>query len=128
MARGKDAHQAKKDALNALGKDLSRRAGSACELCEARDGCRPMALADAADPPELGDAVLLCQRCKEALTAKRLPGDTADYRFLEGVAWSEVPPVQITAVRLLRRLDADWASETLDGLWLSDEIAARLEA
>lgn len=38
--------------------------------------------------------------------------------------------MQITAVRLLRRLAADevaWAQEAADGLWLPDEVQLRLD-
>lgn len=126
MARGKDAHEARAQAVSALGKALSRRAGSACELCGDRDGCRPVEVEPLPEEPDVDDAVLLCARCRDALEARRLPGDPADYRFLEGPVWSEVLPVQVTAVRLLRRVDADWARETLDGLWLSEEATARL--
>jgi hypothetical protein len=40
--------------------------------------------------------------------------------------WSEVQPVQVASVRLLRRIDAPWATEALDGLWLDEEQEARI--
>jgi protein PhnA len=130
MARGRDRHDERVAALAALGKDLSRRAGSACELCGAASGCQPIEVEPPPeDGPELDAALLACPRCREALVARRLPGEPADYRFLEGVAWSEVLPVQVAAVRLLRRVAADgaaWAAECAEGLWLSDEVRARL--
>jgi len=118
---------ARKQSLSGLGKVLSRRSGSACELCGAGAGCQPMEVTPLPEEPTDDMALLACERCRDALTARRLPGDTADYRFLESSAWSEVLPVQVTAVRLLRRVaDADvaWARELLDGLWLSDDVQA----
>jgi hypothetical protein len=51
--------------------------------------------------------------------------DSNAFRFLEGVVWSEVLPVQLSAVRLLQRFadeDAAWARECLDGLFLDPEV------
>ena len=47
------------------------------------------------------------------------------YRFLEGVVWSDLPAVQVCAVRLLRQVAEDgaaWAAETLEGLYLDPDI------
>lgn len=127
MSRGRAQHDAKKAALSALGKDLSRRAGSACELCGGKDQPRPH-LIPPPEEPDLDTAALLCTSCRELVDGGRLL-DAADMRFLETAIWSEVPPVQIAAIRLLRRVadgGVDWATEALDGLWLPDEIQERL--
>lgn len=128
MSRGRAEHQAKQAALQALGKDLSRRAGSSCELCGGKENPRPHLV----PPPEeasLDTAALLCEPCRSMVEGGRLL-DAADMRFLEQAIWSEAAPVQIAAIRLLRRvadeLEADWATDALDGLWLPEEIEARL--
>ncbi len=127
MARGRDRHDARAAALAALGKDLSRRAGSACELCEGKDAPRPTPI----PPPDeatLDAAILACSRCRELLEGGRLP-DASDLRFLETAIWSEIPPVQIAAIRLLQRLVDDeiaWAIEAREGLWLDEETEARV--
>lgn len=131
MAKGRQAHQAAQQALSALGKDLSRRAGSGCELCGESTGCRPHAVPPVGDEVELDTALLACPRCRDAMDSKRMPGNPDDYRFLEAVVWAETAPVQVAAIRLLRRLVADdvaWARETNEGLWLPDEIADRVSA
>ncbi len=116
MARGKDAHDARIHAVAALGKALSRRAGSRCELCEAGSGLRPVEVPPLPEEPDLDAALLLCERCRDLIDAKRLPADTHDLRFLAAAIWSDLPPVQTTAERLLRRLapDTPWAAEALD--------------
>jgi len=41
--------------------------------------------------------------------------------------WSDVPAVQVVAVRLLRKLSeegATWAREAMDGLYLEDSVRA----
>jgi protein PhnA len=129
MARGKDRHDAHRAALLALGKDLSRRAGSGCELCEEGFDHRPIEVQPTLADPALDRAILACARCRDTMTAKRLPREAADFRFLETAAWADPVPVKVAAVRLLRRLDAEgvgWASEVLDGLWLPEEVEERL--
>ena len=129
MARGLDEHKARRDALSALGKDLARRSGRKCELCEV-GGQRldPHEVTPLPEEPHLGQAVLLCAECSHAaLSEKKVRlGDLNRWRFLEGVVWSDVAPVQVVAVRLLRRVagaGAEWAVELEQGLYLSDSVA-----
>ncbi|MEN0067975.1 MAG: phnA protein [Myxococcota bacterium] len=116
-------------AYEALGKDLARRARSRCELCDQPRSLRVLPV----PPPEEADldaAILVCEPCREWIEGGRI-ADPNELRFLETAGWSDIPPVQIVAVRLLRRLveeaDARWASDVLDGLWLTDEITERLD-
>ena len=125
MARGYDEHQERLQAVNALGRPLSRRSGSACELCDAR-GTRldPFEVAPIPEDPAPDLSLLACERCHGVLAGAKI--DRPDeFRFLAGLAWSEIPPVQVTAIRLLRRIaseDIAWARETLDNLYLDPEI------
>ncbi len=129
MARGRAQHDAKQQALAALGKDLSRRAGSACELCGGKDTPRPT-LVPPPSEPDLSTAILACARCRDLLGGGRL-GPPDDLRFLLSTVWSDVEPVQVAAVRLLRRLVRDevaWAQEAEDGLYLDEDLEARISA
>ena len=132
MAKGYESNKARKAALSALGRALARRAGSHCELCDAAGvSLHPWEVPPApADDPDLDRTLMLCQRCGDGASGGRL-GDNGDWHFLEGQAWNTLPPVQVTAVRLLRRLaseDVGWAQDTLDGLFLDDEITAWIDA
>ena len=129
MARGRDASQARKGAVAALGKGLSRRARSRCELCEGDQDPRVIEVPPTEDEPSEDAALLACALCRDDIDGKKL-GDLGRLRFLETAIWSEVPPVQVVAVRLLRRVaeHEDWARETLDGLWLDEDMAARVDA
>ncbi len=127
MAKGLDRHQAHKQAVAALGKNLSRRASSRCELCEATQGLAVIEVF-ARDEPDEETAILACERCRTALSKGPDPQD--NLRALEGSAWSEVTPVQVAAVRLLQALsnaEIAWAQQTLDGLWIPDEITALVD-
>ncbi|MCB9741182.1 MAG: phnA protein [Alphaproteobacteria bacterium] len=123
MARGRDQYDAHQAALNALGRPLSRRARSACELCGASGSLSVVELEGGPEEPDEDWALLLCERCRELPGAKRL--DAADLRFLETTVWSEIRPTQILAVRLVRRMAEDevmWARECVESLYLDPEI------
>lgn len=127
MARGKDLHDAHQAAVASLGRGLSRRARSRCELCGESGSLHVLEVPPTGEEPSEDAAILACARCHPLLTDKRLRAD--ELRFLETAVWSEILPVQVLAVTLLRRLAAGevvWARDTLDGLWLSDEVAERV--
>ncbi len=130
MAKGLDKHRARQDALSLLGKTLARRSRRRCELCE-EAGVRldPSEVEPLPEEPALEQAILLCERCAGGANHGRL-GDTNQWRFLDGVVWSDVPPVQVTAVRLLRAVaatGADWATALDETLYLADDIAAWID-
>lgn len=129
MARGHDLHQARKAAVAALGRHLTRRSGSVCELCGGGADLRPVEVEPVGDEPGLDRAMLACGRCRELAGLKKLERDATELRFLETAVWAEVLPVQLSAIRLVRRLAAaevGWARECLDGLWLDEETEALL--
>ncbi|MCB9668610.1 MAG: hypothetical protein H6736_03445 [Alphaproteobacteria bacterium] len=119
---GKSRHDEKKAALAALGRPLSRRARSRCELCEANQGLQPVLLR-ASEEPELENVLLLCGRCADVVRGGRIDAPD-DLRFLEQVVWSEVPVQQAVAVRMLARVDAPWADVTRENLWVDEAVQA----
>jgi protein PhnA len=124
MARGRDAHRARQAELAALGKDLSRRARSKCELCLESAPLTPTPLFPE-EPYELDGTLLLCERCGTLLGSGRHEG-AETLRFLETAIWSELRPAQVAAVHVLERLagedEAGWAREAADTLWLDAEV------
>ena len=126
MARGRDAHQARLQAVAGLGRLLARRARSKCEICE----CKGQRLTVIEVPPvdgapEADRAIMICESCQRAVEGGKLDAD--HWRILEGLVWSELPPVQVVAVRLTRRVRDDgvsWAGNALDGLYLEPDIEA----
>jgi protein PhnA len=130
MAKGYDTHQARNLALQALGKDLTRRAKSKCELTGASGtALRAYEVPPIADEPELDRTLLLSEACHAVLERpKTLAGQ--EWRSLAESVWAEMPAVQVVSWRLLAVLATkeDWAREALDGVFLDDEIQAWADA
>jgi protein PhnA len=123
MATGRDKHQDHQAAVAALGRTLSRRARNKCELCETSASLKVVEVEPTLEEPEEARAILICSDCERALNGGEAKPNTL--RFLESVVWSQTLPVQLSAVRLLRKLSdegATWATDCLDGLFLDPEI------
>jgi protein PhnA len=124
MAKGYDEHRERQSLVNMLGKQLARRSRSHCELCGASDV--PLSVFEV--PPEQADptaetALFLCEECRSPIDNPRQFNATR-WHFLTECVWSDIPAVQVMAVRLLRRLSDKeaWASATLEDLYLDQEI------
>ena len=129
MAKGFQQNQERNQALSSLGKDLTRRARSQCELC-ASSGEKLVVheVPPAPAEPSLESSMFICQICADQIRhpARR---DPDHWRCLNTSAWSEVPAVQVTAVRLLRALESEqWAGALLEQIYLEPEIEAWLES
>lgn len=126
MGKGYETHQARVAALQALGKDLARRAKSKCELTGAAGvPLRPYEVPPVAEEPDLERTLLLCEACHEVLEQpKRLAGRS--WQGLAEVVWSEMPAVQVVAWRMLQCLAMreDWAREVMEEVFLDPEVEA----
>lgn len=124
MAKGLEKHQARQAALNLLGKDLTRRSGAKCELCEASGTpLRVFEVPPEEEEPDLDKCIFLCGNCSEQLSnPKRL--DVGHWRCACQSVWSEVPAVQVMAARVLDRLGKTelWAREALEDVYFEEDI------
>lgn len=120
--------QARQEALTMLGRDLTRRSKAKCELCgTAGESLFAIEVEPVPAQPDPDHAVFLCAPCKDGNAGGKL--DPNRWRFLESMIWSEILPVQVTAVRLCRRLEGagvGWAGDVLASLYLSPEVEAML--
>jgi protein PhnA len=126
MGKGYDNHQSRVAALQAIGKDLARRAKSKCELTGAA-GVRllPYEVPPVALAPDLDRTLLVSEACHEVLeNPKRLAG--RQWNCLAEIVWSEMPAVQVVAWRMLKRLaqNEDWAREVVEEVFLDPEVEA----
>ena len=127
MAKGFEANRVRVETIASFGKDLARRSRSRCELCES-SGVKLSAMEVPPEPrePDIDHCIFLCDDCREQAENERKfqPGER--WRCLAQTVWSEVPAVQVMALRLLRR-QADsqaWAREALEGAFVDPEIEA----
>ena len=129
MAKGYQRNKEHQENVALLGKSLIRRCKKKCELCEiAGQSLKVIEVAPAPETPHEDHAVMLCQTCQIMVETQNINPNQA--RFLESVIWSEIPAVQVTAVRLCRILAAngvDWATQVLDTVYLSPEVESWLE-
>jgi len=111
MAKGYEVHQARMLALQGLGKDLTRRAKSRCELTGAAGvPLRAYEVPPVGEEPDLERTLLLSAECWEMLEhPERLAG--RNWQCLAEAVWSEMPAVQVVAWRMLQELAKreDWA-------------------
>ncbi len=127
MATRKEKHQARLDAINALGRGLARRAKSTCEL-SGQKGVKLVAveIGPLPEEPEAERCVFVDATLKPMIEGGKIT-EPDHFRYLQDSVWSETPAVQVCAVRLLRRIadaGSEWARDTLDGLYLDPEIEA----
>ena len=125
MARGKEEHQARLAALQRFGKDLARRARSTCELCEqSREGLRIVEVPPAPKEPDADKCVLLCEECEKAALDPKKANRGEHWRCLVQTVWSEVPAVQVLAVRMLKAQSEteDWARDALEAVFLEESV------
>lgn len=126
MARALDQHKERLRVLSSFGKDLTRRSKSACELCEAREvKLAVYEVEPVQTEPEYESCLFVCECCKEQLSfPKRVEAN--HWRCLNNAVWSEIQPVQVVALRMLRQLSASesWAYELLEEAYFDEDVIA----
>jgi protein PhnA len=124
MAKGYELHQARMMALQGMGKDLTRRAKSKCEITGASGvPLRPYEVPPVGPDPDMDRTLLVSEECLEMLEhPNRLAGRA--WQGLAEAVWSEMPAVQVVAWRMLRELAKreDWARETLEEVFLDPDV------
>ena len=115
MAKGYELHQTRMMALQAMGKDLVRRAKSKCELTGAAGlTLRAYEVPPVGADPDIERTLLISEECCEMLEhPERLHGRA--WQCLAEAVWSEMPAVQVVAWRMLQAMASreDWAREAI---------------
>jgi protein PhnA len=114
----------RKEMLEAMAKEFVRRSGHKCELCGVSGvPFRAVEIEPLPAEPDFEKALFVCESCENALHGKEIREQES--HFLKKAVWSEMPVVQVSAVRLCRQLAAQgiqWAEDALASLYLSPEI------
>ena len=124
MANGYEQNQERIRALSVLGKDLARRARSKCELTQASGV--PLRLFEAPpiqSDPDISHVLFLCEDALEQIeNPSKLRPD--EWRHLADLVWTDLPVVQVMALRILQYLSPNhpWATEILDNVQLDPDV------
>ncbi len=129
MARGHTRHSgAHQHSISHFGKDLVRRCGAHCELCDAQGvKLRIFEVPPVPDDALLDHCIMICSTCYEQIEKpKRV--DPRHWHCLFTAIWSRVPAVKVTAIAMLQRLAPrqPWAAELLEQVYLEPEERAWL--
>ena len=129
MARGRELHQLRQKQCNLLGKVLTKRAKSKCELCLQRASLKVVELYPLGEEPTQDWALILCANCQPLVNEDLRIDDTSRLQFLHESIWSDILPVQISSIRLVKHLIQEqipWAQGMLDSLYIPPEVESKL--
>lgn len=104
----------------ALDKQLQERSENKCELCTSTSNLSIYEVPPTSNP-NLDNCIYICDLCKAQIDkTEQLSSD--HWKILSETMWSEHPPVQVVAWRMLSRLRNEaWAADNLEILYLDDE-------
>ncbi len=106
---------------------LLSRSDSKCELCGAQDNLSVYEIPPGSDGG-VDQCVLVCATCLKQVEGPECM-DANHWRCLNDSMWSQEPPVQVMAWRMLTRLSAEgWPQDLLDMLFLDDETLVWAQA
>jgi hypothetical protein len=123
MAKGYQANKERQEAISALGKDIGKRAGFACEWCEGKDDLRVWDYKPD-DEPAPETLALLCGRCRDWADGRKATAD--ELRAIRNALWSDVPSVAEGAARVLARCKEPWVREAIEESFIDDAVKAKL--
>ncbi len=129
MAKGYDQHMERKNKVSSFGKELTRRAKSKCELCEATGvSLSVFEVPPVKEEPEVERCIFICDECRDKLERIKKAKEN-DFRFLTNSVWSEVDMVRAVSIVLLKEMSKkySWAEQILEDLYI-DEATEELIA
>ena len=108
-------------------KALHARSESKCELCGAAESLGVYEVPPNSDG-SADECALICETCREQIENPEKV-DVHHWRCLNDSMWSQVPAVQVTVWRMLKRLSAEgWPQDLLDMLYLDEDTQAWAQA
>jgi protein PhnA len=108
-------------------KALHARSESKCELCGATESLGVYEVPPNSDS-SADECALICETCREQIENPEKV-DVHHWRCLNDSMWSQVPAVQVTVWRMLKRLSAEgWPQDLLDMLYLDEDTQAWAQA
>lgn len=122
MAKGYDQHMERKNKVTSFGRELTRRAKSKCELCEATGvSLSIFEVPPIKEEPEIERCIFICDECRAKLDRIKKAKEN-DFRFLTNSIWSEVDMVRALSIRLLQEMATkySWAELVSEDLYIDE--------
>jgi protein PhnA len=108
-------------------KALHARSESKCELCGAIESLGVYEVPPSSNG-SADECALICETCREQIENPEKV-DVKHWRCLNDSMWSQVPAVQVTVWRMLKRLSTEgWPQDLLDMLYLDEGTQAWAQA
>ncbi|MGL5051103.1 MAG: PhnA protein [Fusobacteriaceae bacterium] len=132
MSKGYNIYKERVDKVTSFGKDLTRRAKSKCELCEATGvKLSVFEVPPTGEEPEIERCIFICDECKAKIDNLKRSKEN-DFRFLNSSIWSEVFMVKAISLYLLRNISKkyEWADKILEDVYVdeeTEEVASKIE-
>lgn len=108
-------------------KALHARSESKCELCSTTERLGVYEVPPSSNG-SADECALICETCREQIENPEKV-DVHHWRCLNDSMWSQVPAVQVTVLRMLKRLSTEgWPQDLLDMLYLDEGTQALAQA
>lgn len=108
--------------------ELRQRSGNHCELCGSDTKLSVYEVGPTSANIK-GNEIYLCPKCIAQIDKKEVLDSSHWSACLTTAMWSEYIPVQVAAWRMLNRLRHEsWAAESIDMMYLDDEMLAWAKA
>ena len=124
MSKGFERNQEHLAQLNALGRELTRRAKSKCEFCNSAG--KKLIIKEAIITKQTVNIDHCLFICEECLTLLQHPPkhNPSQLHFLSTTIWNDTPIVKALAIAQVQKLAPvlPWAQELLDSVYLEPEI------
>ncbi|MFC6669146.1 phnA protein [Marinobacterium aestuariivivens] len=130
MARGYERHYERHHGLSMFGKDLVRRCGAHCELCDAQGvSLKVYEVPPVGSEADFEHCIMVCDSCLKQI---RRPGrrDPHHWRCLNTAVWSPVPAARVLAIALLESFVGreHWALQLREQLYLTPDEQAWIDS
>ena len=124
MSKGFERNQEHLAQLNALGRELTRRAKSKCEFCNSAG--KKLVIYEAIlnkQAVNIEHCLFICEDCL-ALLQHPPKQNQSQLHFLSNTIWSDTPIVKALAIAELQKLAPviPWTQELLDSAYIEPEI------
>jgi protein PhnA len=124
MSRAQERyHERQQHGLSIFGKDLIRRCGAHCELCDSQGvSLKVFEVPPVETPANFEHCVMLCEVCLKQILHPR-KRDPHHWRCLRTAVWSSTPAARVLAIALLDTFIGreDWAMKLHEQLYLDPE-------